>query len=103
MIIGCDVGGTFTDTVFISKGEIKVSKVPTTPHNFTEGVLNGIAKVSGTYERVVHGMTVGTNAVLQRKGAKVTLITNKGFKDILEIGRQNRPSLYDFSVDRPQQ
>jgi N-methylhydantoinase A len=101
MIIGCDVGGTFTDTVFVSKGEIKTSKVPTTPHNFAEGVLQGIAKVSEEYQCVVHGMTVGTNAVLQRKGARVTLITNKGFKDILEIGRQNRPSLYDFSVDRP--
>lgn len=101
MIIGSDVGGTFTDTVFISKGEIKISKVPTTPHDFTEGVINGIKKVSEDYERVVHGMTVGTNAVLQRKGAAVTLVTNKGFKDILEIGRQNRPSLYDFSADRP--
>ncbi len=101
MIIGSDVGGTFTDTVFISKGKITVSKVPTTPHNFAEGVLQGIAKVAEDYNRVVHGMTVGTNAVLQKKGAHVTLITNKGFKDILEIGRQNRPSLYDFSVDRP--
>ncbi|KYK34612.1 MAG: hypothetical protein AYK18_13855 [Theionarchaea archaeon DG-70] len=101
MIIGSDVGGTFTDTVFISKGEIKVSKVPTTPQNFAEGVLRGINKVSKEYTRVIHGMTVGTNAVLQKRGAKVTLITNKGFKDILEIGRQNRPSLYDFSVDRP--
>jgi len=101
MIIGSDVGGTFTDTVFISKGEITVSKVPTTPHNFAEGVIKGIAKLSKKYNRVVHGMTVGTNTVLQRKGAKVTLIINKGFKDILEIGRQNRPSLYDFSVDRP--
>lgn len=101
MIIGSDVGGTFTDTVFISKGTIKVSKVPTTPRNFAEGVLRGIHKVSKEYTRVIHGMTVGTNAVLQRKGANVTLVTNKGFKDILEIGRQNRPSLYDFSVDRP--
>ncbi|MBU7026640.1 MAG: hydantoinase/oxoprolinase family protein, partial [Theionarchaea archaeon] len=79
----------------------KVSKVPTTPQNFAEGVLRGINKVSKEYTRVIHGMTVGTNAVLQKRGAKVTLITNKGFKDILEIGRQNRPSLYDFSVDRP--
>jgi len=101
MIIGSDVGGTFTDTVFISKGKIKVSKVPTTPQDFAEGVLRGINKISKEYTRVIHGMTVGTNAVLQKKGAKVTLITNKGFKDILEIGRQNRPSLYDFSVDRP--
>jgi N-methylhydantoinase A len=101
MIIGSDVGGTFTDTVFVSEGEIAVSKVPTTPKSFAEGVLHGIAKVSEDYEKVVHGMTVGTNAVLQRKGAIVTVITNKGFRDVLEIGRQNRPSLYDFSVDRP--
>lgn len=100
MIIGCDVGGTFTDTVFVSKGEIRISKVPTTPQNFAEGVLQGIARIGEEYTRVIHGMTVGTNAVLQRKGAGVTLITNKGFKDIIEIGRQNRPSLYDFSVDR---
>ncbi|MBU7028644.1 MAG: hydantoinase/oxoprolinase family protein, partial [Theionarchaea archaeon] len=70
MIIGSDVGGTFTDTVFISKGEIKVSKVPTTPQNFAEGVLRGINKVSKEYTRVIHGMTVGTNAVLQKRGAK---------------------------------
>ncbi len=101
MIIGSDVGGTFTDTVFVSEGKIKISKVPTTPHDFAEGVLTGIARITDRYERVIHGMTVGTNTVLQRKGAKVTLVTNKGFKDILEIGRQNRPSLYDFSVDRP--
>lgn len=101
MIIGSDVGGTFTDTVFVSNGEISVSKVPTTPRDFTEGVINGIAQVSTQYKRIIHGMTVGTNAVLQRKGAKITLITNKGFKDILEIGRQNRPSLYDFFVNKP--
>ena len=101
MIVGCDVGGTFTDTVFISKGEIKVSKVPTTPHDFAEGIIKGIAMVTPEYDTLVHGMTVGTNAVLQRKGAQVTLITNNGFRDVLEIGRQNRPSLYDFSVDRP--
>ncbi len=101
MIIGCDVGGTFTDTVFVSGGEIKVSKVPTTPHDYADGVVQGIEKIGEKYEKVIHGMTVGTNAVLQRKGARVTLVTNKGFKDILEIGRQNRPSLYDFSVDRP--
>lgn len=101
MIVGSDVGGTFTDTVFVSKGEIKVSKVPTTPHDFAEGIIKGIAKVTTEYDTLVHGMTVGTNAVLQRKGARVTLITNRGFTDVLEIGRQNRPSLYDFSVDRP--
>lgn len=96
------MGGTFTDTVCVSNGEITVSKVPTTPHNFAEGVLEGIERLTGEYDRVIHGMTVGTNAVLQRTGAVVTLITNAGFRDILEIGRQNRPSLYDFSVDRPQ-
>lgn len=101
MIIGCDVGGTFTDTVCIQEGEISVSKVPTTPHNFAEGVLEGIERLTDTYDRVIHGMTVGTNAVLQKRGACVTLITNSGFRDILEIGRQDRPSLYDFTVDRP--
>ncbi|MBU7042134.1 MAG: hydantoinase/oxoprolinase family protein, partial [Theionarchaea archaeon] len=86
MIIGCDVGGTFTDTVCIQEGEISVSKVPTTPHNFAEGVLEGIERLTDTYDRVIHGMTVGTNAVLQKRGACVTLITNSGFRDILEIG-----------------
>jgi N-methylhydantoinase A len=101
MIIGCDVGGTFTDSVCVEEGEITVSKVPTTPQNFAEGVLEGIQRLTDKYDKVIHGMTVGTNAVLQKTGACVTLITNKGFRDVLEIGRQNRPSLYDFSVDRP--
>jgi N-methylhydantoinase A len=108
-LIASDVGGTFTDTILYDKEEKKVfiSKVPTTPENQSIGTLKGISKILNTYglkanevEAVNHGMTTATNTVIQRRGAISALITNRNFRDILEIGRQNRPSLYDFFATR---
>lgn len=108
-LIASDVGGTFTDTILYDKKEKKVfvSKVPTTPENQSIGTIRGIFKIlnreglnGGHVEAVNHGMTTGTNTVIQRRGAVSALITNRNFRDVLEIGRQNRPSLYDFFANR---
>jgi len=93
--LGIDVGGTFTDfTLWNSgKGIAELIKIPSTPLNQAEGILHGINELgcsSGEMERIVHGTTVGTNAILQGKGAKVGLITTKGFRDLIEIGRTQR-------------
>ncbi len=113
MRIGIDVGGTFTDIVMVDDqtGDLHFAKVLTTPPKLWEGVMNGIAKVlekaSASIEDVdyiVHGTTIGTNALIEKKGAKTGLITTQGFVDILEIGRVQRPGegLYDFYVENPQ-
>jgi len=112
MRIGIDVGGTFTDIVLIddATGKISYTKVLTTHHNLAEGVITGIDKmldmVGASFERVdylVHGTTIGTNALIERKGARTGLITTEGMRDILEIGRIERPAagLYDIFVDTP--
>ncbi len=104
-----DVGGTFTDTILYDKEEkrIYISKVPTTPENQSIGTLRGISKILKIHrfddrhiEAINHGMTTATNTVIQRRGAVSALITNRNFRDVLEIGRQNRPSLYDFFMTR---
>jgi N-methylhydantoinase A len=105
--IGVDVGGTFTDTVLVDEnGDIAVSKVPTTPENRSVGSIRGIKRVlagrGGVIDSIIHGTTTPANAVIQRKGGKCALMTNAGFRDVLEIGRQNRPSLYDLFADRPE-
>src|SRR6266700_3490068 len=109
-IIGVDIGGTFTDIVsFIAPqdsslevGHLHVHKVPSTPYDPAQGLLSGIAGVQVAPENViVHGSTVATNALLERKGARAALITTEGFADVLEIGRQNRPALYDLMQQRP--
>jgi N-methylhydantoinase A len=102
--LGVDVGGTFTDLVALSEGRLITSKVPSTPRDQSEGVMNAV-ETSGVETSSVavlaHGMTVATNALLERRGARTALVTTEGFRDVLEIARQNRPSLYDLSVDRP--
>ncbi len=130
-IIAIDTGGTFTDVVALVAGELRVVKIPSTPDDPARAVLAGIeaalghAGSSATKDRsrasasdgdaavsssvaagaapfsLVHGSTVATNALLERRGARVALVTNAGFEDILEIGRQNRPQLYALSGDRP--
>src|SRR3990172_5268337 len=90
-LVGVDVGGTFTDVVSVEEdsGEVRVFKVPSTPGNQAEGVLAGILGLCGdctSIRRVVHGSTVATNTVLEGKGAKVALLTTRGFRDALEIG-----------------
>ncbi|OLS22316.1 MAG: Acetophenone carboxylase gamma subunit [Candidatus Heimdallarchaeota archaeon LC_2] len=100
IIAGIDTGGTFTDTIAISQDEIIVIKVPSTPHNPLLAVLTSLRRL-GFVKEVLHGSTVATNAVIERKGAKVALITTKGFKDIIEIGRQNRENIYSLYPTRP--
>jgi N-methylhydantoinase A len=98
MIIGVDTGGTFTDFVFKEGDKWGVYKVLSTPSNPAQAVLEGLKYLSeGKKKQIVHGSTVATNAILERRGARTALITNKGFEDIIEIGRQNRTRLYDLA------
>jgi N-methylhydantoinase A len=102
--LGVDVGGTFTDLVALSGGTLVTAKVPSTPRDQSEGVMNAIeaAEVeSASIAALAHGMTVATNALLERRGARTALVTTEGFRDVLEIARQNRASLYDLAMDRP--
>lgn len=101
-IIGVDTGGTFTDFVLLERGTVRVYKVPSTPDDPSAAILQGIADLvsNGDLTAVVHGSTVATNAVLERKGARTGLVTTAGFRDVLEIGRQTRPSLYNLNVQK---
>ena len=102
--IGVDVGGTFTDLVALGGGDILTAKVPSTPRDQSQGVMSALdaSEVeTGSIFALAHGMTVATNALLERRGARTALVTTEGFRDILEIARQNRPSLYDLTQDRP--
>jgi N-methylhydantoinase A len=102
--LGVDVGGTFTDLVALSEGTLITAKVPSTPQDQSEGVMNAISTSDVEPSAVLalaHGMTVATNALLERRGARTALITTEGFRDVLEIARQNRPALYDLTHDRP--
>ncbi len=106
--IGIDVGGTFTDVLLLdSDGKRWHVKVRSTPEDSSIGVLEGLEKVLGLTKispqkanYLLHGTTIATNSILQRKGATTSLITTKGFEDLLEIGRQQRPKLYDLFVER---
>jgi N-methylhydantoinase A len=99
--VGADVGGTFTDMVAFDGEHLRGWKTPTTAPQ-SDGVVTGLSSCRITPETVfLHGTTVATNALLEGKGARVCLITTPGFKDVVEIGRQKRPSLYDGAVDRP--
>jgi N-methylhydantoinase A len=98
-IVGVDVGGTFTDLILIDEdaGELKLAKVPTTPENQAAGVLEALAQTGaalGDVATIVHGTTTTTNAMLERKIARVGLITTRGFRDVLELGRRTRPQPY---------
>lgn len=126
--LGIDIGGTFTDFVIFdpSTGSVSTFKLPSTPHDPSEAVLDGIRKLRlqmsdnhcdetinsenplpqsnphSSCISIIHGSTVATNALLERKGAVTALITTSGFKDVIQIGRQNRPSLYDFTIIPPE-
>jgi N-methylhydantoinase A len=102
--VGVDVGGTFTDLVALVDGRLVTAKVPTTPRNQARGVVAALQAVGsgvGAVSGFVHGSTVATNALLERRGARTALVTTEGFRDVVEIGRQNRPALYDLTRDRP--
>ena len=98
--LGIDTGGTFTDFVRVTPSGIVTHKLPSTPENPARAILQGIAELTGhAGVTIVHGSTVATNAVLERKGARVALVTTAGFQDVLQIGRQTRASLYDVFVE----
>jgi N-methylhydantoinase A len=104
--VGIDVGGTFTDVVVYddAAGTWSLGKVPSTPADPTRGVLDGLQSLgveSGTTARIVHGMTIGTNAILEKKGTQVWVLTSAGFRDCLEIQRTNRSTLYDITTLKP--
>jgi len=99
--VGVDTGGTFTDLVAVVEGRLLAFKVPSTPRAPERAVIAGLARACATPRtRVRHGSTVATNTLLERKGARVTLLTNRGFEDLLEIGRQDRPDLYALAPRR---
>ncbi|WP_197530170.1 hydantoinase/oxoprolinase family protein [Gloeobacter violaceus] len=101
--LGVDVGGTFTDLVAVVEGTVITAKVPTTADQ-SEGVIEAFARTGLAGDAVgvfAHGMTVATNALLEGKGASTAFVTTEGFRDLLRIGRQNRPHLYDLTQPRP--
>jgi N-methylhydantoinase A len=103
--IAIDSGGTFTDCVWLQDSALRILKVFSTPADPAEAIAGATKKISeanrGSKEIVVlHGTTVGTNTLLQRKGARVAFVTTAGFEDSIEIGRQHRPKLYDFFFDK---
>lgn len=102
MRIGVDIGGTFTDFVLFDEiaGAFRSYKLLSTPRDPAEAVLAGLAQLEDSFS-LVHGSTVATNALLERKGATTALVTTTGFRDVLEIGRQNRPDIYDLFSQRP--
>jgi N-methylhydantoinase A len=109
-ILGVDTGGTFTDFYLIGDdGSVSVYKRPSTPDDPARAIIEGLAEIIGEEGgrrkeeeavELVHGSTVATNAIIERKGARTALITTRGFRDVLEIGRQTRPRLYDLSPQR---
>ena len=120
LAVAVDTGGTFTDVLLLDGGRLRSLKLPSTPNDPSDAVLEGLRQVLGGGEDsgedssedsanreagvtfiLLHGSTVATNALLERKGARVKLITNAGFEDIIEIGRQNRPQLYALVGHRP--
>ena len=108
MLLGVDVGGTFTDAVLFDGETVHTAKLPTTPEDQSVGVIGAVTEVlrgagaeSGAVESFAHGMTVGTNALLEERGARVALIATRGFADLLDIGRQDRPELYRLCTPKP--
>src|SRR5215218_4605802 len=108
MLLGVDVGGTFTDAVLLDGERLHTAKVPSTPEDQSQAVIASIEEVleragasAAEIEAFTHGMTVGPNALLEERGARTALIATRGFADLLEIGRQNRPSLYRLCKPKP--
>src|SRR5436309_160362 len=104
--VGVDVGGTFTDLVAFDGQTLRVVKLPSSPPEYQRAVVEAVERVVQTRGRdahatVIHGSTVATNALLQRKGEEIAFVTTEGFRDMLLIGRQNRPRLYALEVRRP--
>lgn len=99
--IGADVGGTFTDVVLADDdGRIRVEKILSTPPEYDRAVVGAVRALGGADE-VVHGTTVATNAVLERRGARTALVTTSGFRDVLELRRMRMPHLYYAFWSKP--
>src|ERR1700748_2836973 len=108
MLIGVDVGGTFTDAVLALDGRLITAKAPTTPDDQSEGVMAAIEAAlekagasAGDIEEFSHGMTVATNALLEGHGARTAFVATEGFTDLIALGRQDRPELYRLCAGRP--
>jgi N-methylhydantoinase A len=105
--VGVDTGGTFTDFVFEQDGRLNLFKLPSTPADPSLAIQQGLTRICAEtgsrldHIEIVHGTTVGTNALLQRRGARTALITTHGFEDVLVIGRQARPELYNLNAIKP--
>ena len=108
--VGIDVGGTFTDVSVHIPGADQplMFKLPSTPNAPDQAIIQGVQQVlslagqaPGNVQRISHGTTVGTNALIQRRVGKVGIVTTAGFRDLLEIGRQTRPRVYDIHLDNP--
>jgi 5-oxoprolinase (ATP-hydrolysing)/N-methylhydantoinase A len=107
--IGFDIGGTFTDFVLLHGGQTRLHKVLTTSHDPSIAALQGLMEITAAagvsladVREIVHGTTLVTNAVIERKGAKLGLVTTRGFRDILEMGREQRYDIYDMFLDFPE-
>jgi len=100
--IAIDSGGTFTDCVWLDGSTLRILKVFSTPGDPSQAIAGSVQKIAAAGREIVvlHGTTVGTNTLLQRKGARVAFVTTAGFEDSIEIGRQNRPKLYDFFFEK---
>jgi N-methylhydantoinase A len=110
MLLGVDVGGTFTDAVLFDGRALHTAKAPTTPDDQSRGVLAAVEAAleragasSGQVEAFAHGMTVGTNALLEERGARTALVATEGFSDVLDIARQDRPHLYRLCASKPRE
>ena len=104
MRVGVDVGGTFTDLIAaLPDGTIRIRKVASTPRDPSEGLVRALDALGAdsAVDVLVHGTTIATNALLERRGARVALVTTAGFEDLLWLRRQDRPSLYDLALDHP--
>ena len=93
--IGIDTGGTFTDFIFLEGDEVRTRKVPSSPDDPAQAISAALAeRPMPQRARIVHGSTVATNTVLERRGARTAVVATRGFGDVLEIGRQDRPRIY---------
>src|SRR5579875_3249374 len=108
MLLGVDVGGTFTDAVVAFDGRLVTAKAPTTPADQSEGVIAAVQAAltragarSDEIDTFAHGMTVATNALLEGRSARTALIATEGFTDLIELGRQSRAELYRLCAARP--
>ncbi|MGQ0651550.1 MAG: hydantoinase/oxoprolinase family protein [Betaproteobacteria bacterium] len=107
-VLGCDIGGTFTDVVLRGGGTVRTLKLPSTPEDYSRAILAAVRDIkqrfgvdAGDIQAVVHATTVATNTILEHKGAKTALLTTEGFRDVLEMRRLRIPVMYDLQYEKP--